>query len=87
MKAFRLKADDFVAVKRINAFEKVCTGCNFACKSRVQHAPVWSLQDKRHQMMNDVRALCDAPHVPGLVDFVGAYHDSENGQVLDLQPC
>lgn len=39
-------------------------------------------QDKRHQMMNDVRALCDAPHVPGLVDFVGAYHESENGQVL-----
>ena len=38
-------------------------------------------QDKRHQMMNDVRALCDAPHVPGLVDFVGAYHESENGQV------
>ncbi len=37
-------------------------------------------QDKRHQMMNDVRALCDAPHVPGLVDFVGAYHETENGQ-------
>lgn len=32
-------------------------------------------------MMNDVRALCDAPHVPGLVDFVGAYHEAENGQV------
>ena len=38
-------------------------------------------QDKRQQMMNDVRALCDAPHVPGLVDFVGAYHESETGQV------
>ena len=31
--------------------------------------------------MNDVRALCDAPQVPGLVDFVGAYHESETGQV------
>ena len=42
---------------------------------------VHCIQDKRHQMMNDVRALCDAPHVPGLVDFVGAYHEAENGQV------
>ena len=39
------------------------------------------VQEKRHQMMNDVRALCDAPHIPGLVDFVGAYHESESGQV------
>ena len=36
--------------------------------------------------MNDVRALCDAPRVPGLIDFVGAYHDPENGQVSDLSP-
>ncbi|KAL3138747.1 hypothetical protein ABBQ32_005592 [Trebouxia sp. C0010 RCD-2024] len=59
MKAFYLKGSAFVAIKKINAFEK----------------------DKRHQMMNDVRALCDAPHVPGLVDFVGAYHEAENGQI------
>ncbi len=39
----------------------------------------------RHQMMNDVRALCDAPHVAGLVDFVGAYHESENGQASGTQ--
>ena len=45
------------------------------------------VQDKRHQMMNDVRALCDAPHVPGLVDFVGAYHESENGQVQLVMPA
>ena len=38
------------------------------------------VQDKRHQMMNDVRALCDAPCVPGLIDFVGAYHESDSGQ-------
>ncbi len=36
-------------------------------------------------MMNDVRALCDAPHVAGLVDFVGAYHESENGQASGTQ--
>lgn len=41
----------------------------------------------RHQMMNDVRALCDAPHVAGLVDFVGAYHESENGQASGTQLC
>lgn len=38
-------------------------------------------------MMNDVRALCDAPHVPGLVDFVGAYHESQNGQVHTGYAC
>ncbi|DBB08749.1 hypothetical protein WJX82_002264 [Trebouxia sp. C0006] len=59
MKAFYLKGNTFVAIKRINVFEK----------------------DMRHQMMNDVRALCDAPHAAGLVDFVGAYHESENGQI------
>ncbi|KAL0037730.1 hypothetical protein WJX77_009896 [Trebouxia sp. C0004] len=58
-KAFYLRGNTFVAIKRINVFEK----------------------DMRHQMMNDVRALCDAPHVAGLVDFVGAYHESENGQI------
>lgn len=31
-------------------------------------------------MMNDIRALCDAPNIPGLIDLVGAYHESETGQ-------
>ena len=38
------------------------------------------MQEKRHQIMNDVRALCDVNH-PGLVQFIGAYHLPENGQV------
>ncbi len=36
-------------------------------------------QEKRHQMMNDVKALCEVDD-PGLVRFVGAYHAPENGQ-------
>lgn len=43
-------------------------------------ACICSMQDKRRQMMNDVRALCDAPHVSGLIDFVGAYHELDTGQ-------
>jgi serine/threonine protein kinase len=32
--------------------------------------------------MNDVKALCDAPpNIPGLVQFLGAYHVPESGQV------
>ena len=31
-------------------------------------------QETRTQMMNDVKALCDAPNVPGLINFYGAYH-------------
>ena len=33
-------------------------------------------------MMNDIRALCSV-NDPGLVQFIGAYHAPENGQV----PC
>jgi serine/threonine protein kinase len=43
-------------------------------------APV--LQETRHQMLNDLKALCDAPNnVPGLVSFYGAYHVPESGQI------
>lgn len=38
-------------------------------------------QDTRHQMMNDIKALCNAPNVPGLVQFYGAYHTPESGQI------
>ena len=38
-----------------------------------------AMQEKRHQMMNDVKALCEVDD-PGLVRFVGAYHAPENGQ-------
>lgn len=32
--------------------------------------------------MNDVKALCDAPpNLPGLVQFLGAYHVPESGQI------
>ena len=33
-------------------------------------------------MMNDVKALSDAPPSAGLIEFLGAYHASEDGQVL-----
>jgi serine/threonine protein kinase len=32
-------------------------------------------------MLNDVKALCDAQAVPGLVSFCGAYHNPESGQI------
>ena len=37
-------------------------------------------QEKRHQMMNDVRALCSISD-PHLVQLIGAYHAPEKGQV------
>ncbi|KAK9815893.1 hypothetical protein WJX72_011527 [[Myrmecia] bisecta] len=58
-KAYFPAASKFVAIKKINCFEK----------------------EKRHQMMNDVKALCDIPNVPGLVQFIGAYHAPENGEI------
>mmetsp|Transcript_13183 Transcript_13183/g.23470 ORF Transcript_13183/g.23470 Transcript_13183/m.23470 type:complete len:485 (-) Transcript_13183:419-1873(-) len=59
-KAFFPQMNKFVAIKKINVFEK----------------------EKRTQLMNDVKALCDAPpNIPGLVQFLGAYHVPESGQV------
>lgn len=58
-KGFLWKENKFVAIKKINVFEK----------------------DTRHQMMNDIKALCDAPRVPGLIEFFGAYHVPESGQI------
>ena len=36
-------------------------------------------------MMNDIRALCSVNN-PGLVQFIGAYHAPENGQVHASRP-
>ncbi|BDA48249.1 Mitogen-activated protein kinase kinase 3 [Coccomyxa sp. Obi] len=57
-KAFLARCGKFVAIKRINCFER----------------------EKRHQMMNDIKALCNVTE-PSLVQFIGAYHAPENGQI------
>ncbi len=38
-------------------------------------------RDKRHQLMNDIKALCDIPDDTGLIRFCGAYHCADKGQV------
>uniref|UniRef100_A0A1D2A0M9 mitogen-activated protein kinase kinase n=1 Tax=Auxenochlorella protothecoides TaxID=3075 RepID=A0A1D2A0M9_AUXPR len=35
----------------------------------------------RHQLMNDIKALCNAPPCDGLVQFHGAYHAADRGQI------
>lgn len=37
-------------------------------------------RDKRHQLMNDIKALCNAPLMDGLIRFFGAYHAADRGQ-------
>jgi len=58
-KGFLYRENKFVAVKKINVFER----------------------EMRHQMLNDIKALCDASAVPGLISFCGAYHVPESGQI------
>ncbi|KAL6760254.1 mitogen-activated protein kinase [Haematococcus lacustris] len=58
-KGFLFSENKFVAVKKINVFDR----------------------DTRHQMLNDVKALCDAQTVPGLISFCGAYHVPDTGQI------
>lgn len=38
-------------------------------------------REKRHQLMNDIKALCNIPDVTGLIRFCGAYHCADKGQV------
>lgn len=38
-------------------------------------------REKRHQLMNDIKALCHAPNMPGLIRFYGAYHAADKGQI------
>lgn len=38
-------------------------------------------REKRHQLMNDIKALCNTPIVPGLIHFKGAYHAADRGQI------
>ncbi|KAI8463291.1 MAG: kinase-like domain-containing protein [Monoraphidium minutum] len=38
-------------------------------------------KETRQQMMNDIKALCGAPSVPGLICFHGAYHVPDSGQI------
>jgi hypothetical protein len=32
-------------------------------------------------MLKDVQALCDAPQMPGLIEFIGAYHEDSSSRV------
>lgn len=38
-------------------------------------------REKRHQLMNDIKALCNTPDVAGLIRFYGAYHCADKGQI------
>ena len=38
-------------------------------------------QDKRQQLLNEIRTLCEAPRAPGLVEFNGAFYTPDSGQI------
>lgn len=38
-------------------------------------------REKRHQLMNDIKALCNVPDIEGLIRFRGAYHCADRGQI------
>lgn len=99
-KAFLARSGKFVAIKRINCFERVSRGntnWDWEHESMCLHAQSTDAaehrmtvhmcaQEKRHQMMNDIRALCNVTE-PSLVQFIGAYHAPENGQVGCIHGC
>jgi serine/threonine protein kinase len=38
-------------------------------------------KEKRRQMINEMRTLCDSPRQPGLVSFFGAFYTPETNQI------
>lgn len=40
-----------------------------------------SSKDKRNQLLNEIRTLCDAPKAAGLVEFYGAFFSPDSGQI------
>lgn len=38
-------------------------------------------QDKRQQLLNEIRTLCEAPRAQGLVEFNGAFYTPDSGQI------
>lgn len=39
------------------------------------------LKEKRQQLLNEIRTLCEASNYPGLVEFHGAFYTPESGQI------
>lgn len=39
------------------------------------------LQEMRQQLLNEIRTLCEAPQVNGLVEFYGAFYSPDSGQI------
>uniref|UniRef100_A0A7I4C9W3 mitogen-activated protein kinase kinase n=1 Tax=Physcomitrium patens TaxID=3218 RepID=A0A7I4C9W3_PHYPA len=40
-----------------------------------------SCNEKRQQLLNEIRTLCEAPRVRGLVEFYGAFYSPDSGQI------
>ncbi|KAJ7553324.1 hypothetical protein O6H91_06G093300 [Diphasiastrum complanatum] len=38
-------------------------------------------KEKRQQLLNEIRTLCEAPRVKGLVEFYGAFYSPDSGQI------
>lgn len=38
-------------------------------------------QEKRQQLLNEIRTLCEAPRIRGLVEFYGAFYSPDSGQI------
>ena len=49
--------------------------------STILYHTVCCFQDKRHQLLNEIRTLCEAPGAPGLVEFYGAFYSPDSGQI------
>jgi serine/threonine protein kinase len=39
------------------------------------------MQEKRQQLLNEIRTLCEAPQINGLVEFYGAFYSPDSGQI------
>lgn len=41
----------------------------------------FAFQEKRQQLLNEIKTLCEAPFHQGLVEFYGAFYSPDSGQI------
>ena len=75
----------FVALKCISVLEKAraVRACAAARRLTLFAARIISPQDKRQQLLNELRLMCDGStaHVRGVVAYIGTYYVPEHNTV------
>lgn len=87
-RAIHIPTHRIIALKKINIFEKVCIWVDhflfvtsFGILVTSFYKSMLLYQEKRQQLLTEIRTLCEAPCYQGLVEFYGAFYTPDSGQI------